>query len=172
MMTEMNDIEINIPSDHVFERIVRDSAVVVARYLGFAEERTADLQLAVSEAVTNAIEHGNKGRIDVKVGVHFLLQHDRLAVRVIDQGGNAPADLTHQPAPHMEEKLAEDSPRGLGIFLIQQLVDGVELHSGEGRTEFTMWFNLKETPAEEIPPAAPGPGAHPPPGDEQSGEET
>lgn len=151
-MKEMNEVEINIPSDHVFERIVRDSAVVVARYLGFAEERTADLQLAVSEAVTNAIEHGNQGRIDVKVGVHFLIQNDRLAIRVIDQGGTMP-DLSGQTVPDMEEKLEDDSPRGLGIFLIQQLVDDVELRSGEGRTEFTMWFNLKETPASELNPS-------------------
>jgi serine/threonine-protein kinase RsbW len=145
---EMNEVEISIPSDHVFERIVRDSAVVVARYLGFAEERTADLQLAVSEAVTNAIEHGNQNRFDVKVGVHFLLQNNRLAVRVIDQGGSLPS-IEHKDAPDMEQKLEEDIPRGLGIFLIQQLVDDVELRTGEGQTEFTMSFNLKETPAAE-----------------------
>ena len=45
----MNDVEISIPSDHVFERIVRDSALVLARHMGFDEDRTADLQLAVSE---------------------------------------------------------------------------------------------------------------------------
>lgn len=139
----MNDVEINIPSDHVFERIVRDSAAVVARYLGFAEDRTADLQLAVSEAVTNAIEHGNHNQHHVKVGVHFLLHDDRLAIRVVDQGGGMP---TFGPVdrPSMDEKLLEESPRGLGIFLIQQLVDEVELRSDEGHTEFTMWFNIND----------------------------
>src|SRR6476660_5103493 len=145
-MTDMNEVEINIPSDHVFERIVRDSAVVVARYLGFAEERTADLQLAVSEAVNNAIEHGNHGRVDVKVGVHFVLQHDRLAIRVIDLGGAMPT-LRRLDAPHLEQKLAEESPRALGIYLIRQLTDGVEMRAGDGQTESIMWFNLRDTPA-------------------------
>lgn len=139
----MNDVEIHIPSDHVFERIVRDSAAVVARYLGFPDERTADLQLAVSEAVTNAIEHGNHNQHHVKVGVQFLLLDDRLAVRVVDQGGGMPA-FGPVDRPSIDDKLLEDSPRGLGIFLIQQLVDGVELRSGEGRTEFTMWFNIND----------------------------
>ena len=139
----MNDVEIHIPSDHVFERIVRDSAAVVARYLGFPDERTADLQLAVSEAVTNAIEHGNHNQHHVKVGVHFLLLDDRLAIRVVDQGGGMPA-FGPVDRPSIDDKLLEDSPRGLGIFLIQQLVDGVELRSGEGRTEFTMWFNIND----------------------------
>ena len=116
---------------------------VVARYLGFADERTADLQLAVSEAVTNAIEHGNRGRSDVQVGVHFILQRDRLAIRVIDQGGAMP-ELPPLDPIDLENKLAADSTRGLGIYLIQQLVDGVELQSGAGQTEFTMWFNVRE----------------------------
>ena len=142
----MNEVEIHIPSDHVFERIVRDSAAVVARYLGFPEDRTADLQLAVSEAVNNAIEHGNGGRFDVQVGVHFVLDDDRLAIRVIDHGGGVPS-LTDHLTMSIDEKLEEDTPRGLGIFLIQQLVDGVETRTGEGRTEFVMWFDLKQAPS-------------------------
>ncbi|HUS16095.1 MAG TPA: ATP-binding protein [Chloroflexia bacterium] len=139
----MQDVELHFPSDHVFERIARDSALVVARHMGFSDDRTADLQLAVSEAVTNAIEHGNRSRTDVKVGVRFLLQHNRLAVHVIDQGGSMPA-LSRHATPDIDEKLEDAVPRGLGLFLIEQLVDGVELHSGPGRTEFTMWFDIKE----------------------------
>src|SRR5215217_6877799 len=81
-----NDIDIQIPSNLVFERVVRESAVFVARYLGFDEERVADLQLAVSEAVTNAIEHGNRSDIQVKVGVKFYINAGQLAVQVSDQG--------------------------------------------------------------------------------------
>jgi len=150
----MNDVEISIPSDHVFERIVRDSALVLARHMGFDEDRTADLQLAVSEAVTNAIEHGNKGRIEIKVGVRFLLQNDRLSIRVIDRGGVLP-HLPHGAQPHIEDKFADDTPRGLGLFLIEQLVDGVEMRSNDGCTEFTMWFDLKQTPAGGDAPAGP-----------------
>ena len=110
----------------------------------FLNDRTADLQLAVSEAVTNAIEHGNHNQHHVKVGVHFLLHDDRLAIRVVDQGGGMPA-FGPLDRPSIDDKLMEESPRGLGIFLIQQLVDEVELQSGEGRTEFTMWFNINDT---------------------------
>src|SRR5437870_2188968 len=145
----MNEVEINIPSDHVFERIVRDSAVIVARYLGFPEERTADLQLAVSEAVTNAIEHGNRNRPEFKVGVQFVFFGDRLAIRVVDQGGDMPA-LAPVARPSLEEKLLQESPRGLGIFLIQQLVDEVELRSGDGRTEFTMWFKVQDEAPQDL----------------------
>ncbi len=144
-----NDIEINIPSDLVFERVVRESAVVVAKYLGFNEDRVADLQLAVSEAVTNAIEHGNKCDINIKVGVRFYVHSDRLAVQVNDQGKWNAAESTVDDTPDsldMEDRLEHDLTRGMGIFLIQRLVDNVDVRSNDQGTEFTMWFNLSQGP--------------------------
>jgi anti-sigma regulatory factor (Ser/Thr protein kinase) len=67
---------------------------------------------------------------------------------VIDQGGKLPP-LPGGATPDIEEKLEDDVPRGLGLFLIEQLVDGVEMQAGDGRTEFTMWFDIKRTPASE-----------------------
>ena len=138
----MQQVEINIPSDHKFERIARDSAAIIARYLGLPDERLADLQLAVSEAVTNAIEHGNRCRADLPVGVRFLLRSERLYVCIVDHGGCMP-EVVSVEAPLLEEKLQQETPRGLGMFLIQQLSDGMTMRSRNGRTEFTMWFNLE-----------------------------
>jgi serine/threonine-protein kinase RsbW len=141
----LNDIEINIPSDLVFERVVRESAVVVAKYLGFDEERVADLQLAVSEAVTNAIEHGNQSVLDLKVGVKFLITKDHLAIKVTDKGRWEGASAAFEDTPDaldMEDRLDHDLTRGMGMFLIQKLVDNVQLHSDDNGTEFTMWFNI------------------------------
>lgn len=139
-------VDITIPSNHVFERIARDGAGLVARWLGFSEDRTQDVQLAVSEAVTNAIEHGNKEDASVKVGVRFLVLQDKLAIQVIDQGDGMPPDRINPDKPSLENKLNEseggEAPRGLGIYLIQQLVDDVELQTDENGSAFTMWFNL------------------------------
>lgn len=142
-----NDVEIQIPSDLVFERVVRESAVVVAKYLGFDEDRVADLQLAVSEAVTNAIEHGNNCDINVKVGVKFFVNSDRLAVKVTDKGQWESAENRVDSAPDvfsLEDRLEQDLTRGMGIFLIQKLVDNVDVHSNDQGTDFTMWFNLNK----------------------------
>ena len=142
-----NDIEIQIPSDLVFERVVRESAVVVAKYLGFDEDRVADLQLAVSEAVTNAIEHGNNCDINIKVGVRFYISSDQLAVRVTDQGQWNAGTKAVDDVPDsldMEDRLDHDLTRGMGIFLIQKLVDNVDVRSNETGTEFTMWFNINK----------------------------
>lgn len=137
-------VDISIPSDQVFERLVRDGAVAVARWLGFSEERLADMQLAVSEAVNNAIEHGNKNDARYRVGVRFIVRNDRLAVQVVDQGTGLAASRLTEGRPSIADKLehGEESPRGLGIYLIEQLVDDVELQSDEQGHSFIMWFNL------------------------------
>jgi serine/threonine-protein kinase RsbW len=144
----INDIEIHIPSDLVFERVVRESAVVVAKHLGFVEERIADLQLAVSEAVTNAIEHGNQCNTSIKVGVKFIISQDKLAVQVTDKGQweSALGAMDNIPDKwNLEERLEQDLTRGMGFFLIQNLADNTELRaSEEGGTQFTMWFNIQK----------------------------
>lgn len=144
-------VDISIPSDQLFERIVRDGAGVVARWLGFSEDRLADMQLAVSEAVNNAIEHGNKNDAQVRVGVRFIVRNDRLAIQVVDQGGGVAASALTQGKPSIESKLeqGEESPRGLGIYLIEQLVDDVELQTSEQGNSFIMWFNLDEPRKED-----------------------
>jgi serine/threonine-protein kinase RsbW len=148
-VSQLNDIEINIPSDLVFERVVRESALVVAKHLGFSEDRVADLQLAVSEAVTNAIEHGNNCDLSIKVGVKFFMTPDKLAVQVTDKGkwdaGSGILDSTPEEW-NLEDRLDHDLTRGMGIFLIQRLVDNVELKSDEQGTQFTMWFDIGKGP--------------------------
>lgn len=143
-----NDIDIQIPSNLVFERVVRESAVFVARYLGFDEERVADLQLAVSEAVTNAIEHGNQSNIHVKVGVKFYIKAGQLAVQVSDQGHwMSAAEIIESATDEidMEERLERNMTRGMGMFLIEKLADNVDIKSNHQGTEFTMWFNLEQS---------------------------
>ncbi len=140
-----NDIDIQIPSDLVFEQVVRESAVFVAKYLGFDEERVGDLQLVVSEAVTNAIEHGNNSDINIKVGVKFYIKAGRLAVQVSDHGHWVEAAATVETALEdldMEDRLAHNITRGMGMFLIERLVDNLDVKSSAKGTEFTMWFNL------------------------------
>lgn len=52
--------------------------------LGLSPDRTEDLELAVSEAVTNAIEHGNKGEGHKLVAAEFALAPDKLEIKIAD----------------------------------------------------------------------------------------
>lgn len=129
----MNRIHLNIPSDLLFERVVRASAAELGTTMGFSDERIEDLKLAVSEAVTNAIEHGSGGR-KKPVEVVFELHQDKLEVEIIDHGDGLEQFNTERRVVE-EDNLDTGMLRGFGSYLISELVDQYEVQSsGTGTT--------------------------------------
>ena len=93
------------------------------------------LQTAVAEATMNAMEHGNKYQPDVPVRIEVAASEHDLAVRITDQGGDQP--IPDAQAPDLAAKLAsQQTPRGWGLFLIQNMVD--ELTVTSDATHHTM----------------------------------
>ena len=128
MVRRLDDrtIEVSLPSRLGYERIAMDCSASFAKMAGFAPERIEDLKTAVAEACINAIEHGNKGHPDTRVLVTMNFKDDRFSVSVKDGGDGIlrlPRDRTVMKTI---EKL--QPPKGLGTFLIKQLVDEVEFN--------------------------------------------
>ncbi|HEY0760398.1 MAG TPA: ATP-binding protein [Acidisarcina sp.] len=117
-------VELRLPSKLGFEKIAMQTAASYAAILGLAPDRVEDLKTAVAEACINAIEHGNHGDEKVVVGVILTIDHRRLEVKVLDHGSG----ITHAVLPPDIDKkmLGEEDPRGMGMFLIEALVDEVE----------------------------------------------
>src|SRR5689334_6500734 len=88
--TEHNErmIELRLPSRLGYEKVAMDTAASLARRMGFDSDRIDALRTAVSEAVTNAIEHGNRRDSTMKVMVMLTARPDELVVSVADQGLN------------------------------------------------------------------------------------
>jgi serine/threonine-protein kinase RsbW len=85
--------------------------------------------LLTSEAVTNAIEHGNSLDPSKSVYIEFISTDDTHELWVEDEGpGFAPEDVKD---PLREENLLEDG--GRGIFLIEHLADEVRYEKGGRR---------------------------------------
>ena len=117
-------IELTLPSRLGYEKVAMNTAASVAKLMGFDEERVEDLKTAVAEACINAMEHGNKLDEALTVGVILSMGADSLEVKVTDTGSGAPATNT---VPDIDKKMQEEeSPRGMGMFLIQSLVDEAE----------------------------------------------
>jgi serine/threonine-protein kinase RsbW len=96
--------------------------------MGFREARVEDLKTAVAEACINAIEHGNRLNEALSVGVVLNAGEDSLEVKVIDDGKGMKG-LPHKP--DIDRKIhGEEDPRGMGMFLIQALVDEAEWVAG------------------------------------------
>ena len=121
-------VEVRLPSRLGYEKVAMSTAAAVAHLMGFRDDRIEDLKTAVSEACINAIEHGNRLNEARTVSVTLSSVSDGLEVKVIDAGRG----LEHlPPRPDIDQKMhGEQDPRGMGIFLIQALVDEAEWVSG------------------------------------------
>jgi len=128
-------VELRLPTRLGYEKVAMSTAASLAKLRGFPESRVEDLKTAVAEACINAIEHGN--RLNEKLSVVVVLQAgpDELEVKVIDDG----TGIKSQPAkPDIDRKMhGEEDPRGMGMFLIQALVDEAEWVAGsEGKSSY------------------------------------
>ncbi|MCS7296706.1 MAG: ATP-binding protein [Bacteroidia bacterium] len=107
------------------DEIIRaeDILMDVARSAGFAEERIPLFIVAVTEAISNAILHGNRQEAAKQVQLRFVWNPEDhlLTVEVRDEGeGFDPSNL---PDPTESENLLRET--GRGIFLMRNLADEV-----------------------------------------------
>ena len=119
-------VEVSLPSQLGYERIAMACSASYARMVGLAPERVEDLKSAVAEACINAMQHGNKDRPEASVVVNMKFREDTFIVSVIDQGNGIPEVPEFPGIVRVIE--GEESIRGLGVFLIRQLVDSVKFN--------------------------------------------
>jgi serine/threonine-protein kinase RsbW len=95
------------------------------RVLGYAHKDLFSIRLALHEAVSNAIRHGNRGDPGKYVRVTYLVSPGEVLVEVRDQGpGFDPQAL---PDPLATENL--DRPCGRGVFLMRAYTSWMRFNS-------------------------------------------
>ena len=121
-----------MPSRMGFEKVAMSTASSVAKLMGFRDERIEDLKTAVAEACINAIEHGNRLNEKLSVGVVLSASADSLEVKVIDDGKGLKNPPGRVIKPDIDRKMhGDEDPRGMGMFLMQALVDEAEWVAGD-----------------------------------------
>jgi serine/threonine-protein kinase RsbW len=93
------------------------------------EDSSGKLMLLLSEAVTNAIVHGNNEDPSKKVEVEIDIRPDSIITTVEDEGEGYDPDQESDD-PLNEENLLKEG--GRGIFLIEEISDEIE-YFNEGR---------------------------------------
>src|SRR4029078_6828941 len=140
----MERVLVNIPSDPIFERVVRASADELGQAIGLPADRIEDLKLAVSEAVNNAIDHGNQRQAAKLVEVIFALDNDKLEVRIRDEGAGVDRiDFSRKIVE--EQNLEAGMHGGFGMYLISALDDDYEVNSSQHGTVMILRLYRKET---------------------------
>jgi serine/threonine-protein kinase RsbW len=120
-----DSIDVRFPAKAEYVSIARLAAAAVAARQAFTYDEVEDLKIAVSEAC-NALIAAPKTLRRSPLRLHFLPETDALVIRVEAQGTQLALDVgaNGEPRP-LDERL-------LGIFLMQSLVDEVDIrHTGD-----------------------------------------
>ncbi len=103
------------------------------------------MKTAIAEATMNAMEHGNRFRVEDPVKIQILAGRGQIIIKVMDLG-----DINTIPEaeiPDIDAKLAgKQSPRGWGLFLIRHMTDEMYVYA-EGNFHITelVWNCENET---------------------------
>ena len=115
----------NLRSINVLDSFVQD---VVHQYK-ISQEVHGNMLISLTEAVTNAITHGNHYDENKVVQINLQKKSDTIAIRVSDQGcGFDPESV---PDPTCDENICKCG--GRGVFLMQRLCDRIQ-YEDSGRT--------------------------------------
>jgi serine/threonine-protein kinase RsbW len=131
----MNNFSLLLPADFIYLHLAREFAKEVCLFLpgytcvpGFLN----DVELAVSEACTNAMIHGKKNKPNSQIRLNLKIFPGKFVIRVMDQGKGF--DLEKVPIPNME--IPQEN--GYGIFLIKLKMNSVEYQRGKNWNTITM----------------------------------
>jgi serine/threonine-protein kinase RsbW len=133
----MNTISIQVPS-------IMENIRMIESFIDNAKERFhlnddiyGNIMIAVTEAVNNAIKHGNSS--DKSKNVHLSLSLDDSMIKFVIKDEGSGFNYANLPDPTAPENL--EKPGGRGIFLMKHLSDEVDFKE-EGRVvELSFYVN-------------------------------
>jgi serine/threonine-protein kinase RsbW len=125
--------EATIPGDVEAIAPVVERIMAVVSEMGCAAGHEFDVEVAVNEALANAVKHGCCH--DPAKEIEILVECDPEAgMLIVVRDPGSGFDPTEVPSPVVGERLYAD--HGRGIYLINQLMD--EVHYKRGGTEIWM----------------------------------
>ena len=120
MGTDQLAVDIKVPNQtrylcligHIGENIAR----TLRNYSGDREKLAYDLNLVLTEAMANAIQHANEGDPAKEVHIEISIAKKVLTIKVFDFGQGFDIDQYIKPRPPLDE-------HGRGIYLMSTIMD-------------------------------------------------
>ena len=116
-------IKMEITANPEYVSIIRLTTSGIANKVGFCIDDIEDLKVAISEACTNAIKHSS----DDKFTIIYSMIEKGLTIEIIDKGkGYDRSSVSEPDIDNLKES-------GMGLFIIESLMDEVIVESQEGK---------------------------------------
>lgn len=126
-------IESSAENLRLVERLIED----VCEIYNVSEDNFGNILIAVTEAVNNAIAHGNKNNPTKSVQIGFENQERKITFSVSDEGSGF--DFNGLPDPTDPKNI--DKINGRGVFLMKHLADKVEFNNNGKEVLLTFVLN-------------------------------
>ncbi len=135
------EYSLNLPSRQDQIERVEELTDRVSKEMNFSEAERDKIAIAVTEAVNNAILHGNKLDPAKNVFIHISSNERSVTFSIRDQGSGFDPDSL--PDPLDPQNLLKES--GRGIFILKSLMDEVTFDFSDSGTEIVMVKYRNET---------------------------
>ena len=109
----------------------RERVLALARALTFTLEDLDDIELAIGEALSNALRHGCTGP-DSRIAVDCEANEEGLTIRVTDPGGGFDPHAVPLPAPGILQE------GGMGLYFMRMTMDEVHYTFDDRGTTVTL----------------------------------
>jgi len=120
------ELERSLPSEVAAISPFVDKVMLLFRKCGCVSEGVSDVEIALREALANAIIHGNHQNPQKHVHVRFLCKPDEVSIAVKDEGRGF--DINKITDPTAPENTG--SIHGRGIYLMKTFMDEVRFEEG------------------------------------------
>jgi serine/threonine-protein kinase RsbW len=133
----MNTISIQIPSILENIRMIESFIDNAKEKFELDDDIYGNIMIAVTEAVNNAIKHGNAGDKSKNVSLSLSLKESMIQFLIMDEG--AGFDYENLPDPTSPENI--EKVGGRGIFLMKHLSDEVQFKNKGKIVELSFYIN-------------------------------
>jgi len=124
----------SLKSTHEEATKVPDFVSDIQEKASLSDDETSTFMLLLSEAVDNAVEHGNQYDADKNVFVDIEISKTEIVAKVTDEGEGFDTEVSTSRNPLDEENLLNTG--GRGIFIIKQLSDSLEFLNNGSTLQF------------------------------------
>ncbi len=103
---------------------------------GISAQIAYAVNLSIDEILTNTISYGYDDDAEHRIDLTFRVDGETLVVVIVDDGG--PFDSSTEREPDVDATLEERALGGLGIFLVQQMMDEMTYERADDRNVITL----------------------------------
>ena len=150
-MRPFDYVEIRVPAKPQYVSVLRLTISGLATRVGFTYDEIEDLKIATGEAVTNVVHHAYKDR-EGEVVVGCALFHDKIELMISDYGSSFNfEEIKSKTGPYSEdENVALLREGGLGLYLMEALMDEVKLNNEGGVAVFMTKYVTREQVSDRV----------------------